>query len=168
MILVCAADDFRKFRKNLENYQFLKIHKKSVISKMLNVWCFFKSTGQVCNHLYLNSIKTALKTLIFLKNDFCIFEPKNREVNENTSKTPLCFSPLQCTYLGKNSFHNHLGLVRKKKLKSGYLELRFSVLDKKSNKKYSFCISLNQSQKRATTQSKLCWWLPNSNLTPVF
>ena len=35
---ICAADDFRKF---------LKIHKKSVISKMSSVWCFYKSTWQV-------------------------------------------------------------------------------------------------------------------------
>ena len=38
------------------------------------------------------------------KVDFCIFEHKNREVIENSSKTPLNFTPLQCTYLGKNSF----------------------------------------------------------------
>ena len=34
MILVCAADDFRKIS---ENYQLLKNHKKSVISKMSSV-----------------------------------------------------------------------------------------------------------------------------------
>ena len=46
---------------------------------------------------------------------------------ENSSKTPLNFSPLQCTYLGKNSFQYHKGIVRKKKeIKSGYLEPRFS------------------------------------------
>ena len=48
------------------------------------------------------------------KVDFCIFGPKNLEVIENSSKTPLNFSPLQCTYLGKNSFQYHKGLVRKK------------------------------------------------------
>ena len=41
------------------------------------------------------------------KFDFCIFEPKNREVIENFSKTPLNFSSLQYTYLGKNSFQYH-------------------------------------------------------------
>ena len=88
---------------------------------------FFMSNRQVCNHLYLNSIKTALKTLIFFKKlIFAFLNPKNHEVIE-TSKTPLSFSPLQCTYLGKKSFRYHKGLVRKKKLKSGYLELRFSV-----------------------------------------
>ena len=41
------------------------------------------------------------------KVDFCIFEPKNREVIENSSKTSPNFSPLQCTYFGKNSFQYH-------------------------------------------------------------
>ena len=76
---------------------------------MSNVWCvFFKAARPVCNHLYLILIKTALKTLIFFKKMFfCIFNPKNREVIENSSKTPLNFCPLQCTYLGKNSFQYH-------------------------------------------------------------
>ena len=70
--------------------------------------CFSKSTREVCNHLCLNSIKTALKNAYFLqKVDVCIFEPKNREVIENSSKPPLNFKPLQCTYLGKNSFQYH-------------------------------------------------------------
>ena len=70
---------------------------------MSSVWCVFKSTRQVWNLLYLKSIKTALKTLIFFqKVDFCIFEPKKREVIENFSKTPFNFSPLQCTYLDKD------------------------------------------------------------------
>ena len=38
---------------------------------------------------------------------FCIFEPKNCEVIEKSSKAPLNFSPLKCTYLGKNSFQYH-------------------------------------------------------------
>ena len=45
--------------------------------------------------------KTTLKTLIFLKNDFYIFEPQNREVIENYFKASLNFSPLKGTYLGK-------------------------------------------------------------------
>ena len=61
------------------------------------------------------------------KFDFCIFDPKNREVIENSSKTPRNFSSLQYTYSDKYSLQYHKGLVRKKKLKSGYLELRFSV-----------------------------------------
>ena len=43
----------------------------------------------------------------FQKVDFCIFEPKNREVIEKSSKAPLSFSPIQCTYLGKNPFQYH-------------------------------------------------------------
>ena len=42
MILVCAADDFRKFSENSENNQFYENHKKSVISKMSSVWGFFQ------------------------------------------------------------------------------------------------------------------------------
>ena len=41
------------------------------------------------------------------KFEFCIFEPKNREVMKNSSKTPLNVSSLQYTYLGKNSFQYH-------------------------------------------------------------
>ena len=49
--------------------------------------------------------KNALKTLIVFKNlIFCIFEPKNCEVIVNFFKEPLNFSPLKCTYFGKNSF----------------------------------------------------------------
>ena len=64
MILVCAVDDFRKFRK------IRKIAKCQVFG-------VFKSTRQVCNPLYLNSIKTALKTLIFFKKlIFAFLNPK--------------------------------------------------------------------------------------------
>ena len=59
---------------------------------MQNVKCLvlFKLPRQVCNHLYLYLIKAAFKTLIFFKKlFFCIFEPKNRFVIENSSKTPL-------------------------------------------------------------------------------
>ena len=52
--------------------------------------------------------KNCTQNAYFLqKVDFCIFEPKNREVIENSSKTPLNFSPLQCTYLGKISIQYH-------------------------------------------------------------
>ena len=46
MILVCAADDFRKFWEISQNYQFLKIHKKSVISKMSSIGCFSSRLGK--------------------------------------------------------------------------------------------------------------------------
>ena len=47
--------------------------------------------------------KATLKTL-FLKNNFYIFEPKNREVIENYFKASLNFSRLKGTYLGKIHF----------------------------------------------------------------
>ena len=39
MILVYAADNFRKYRK-MQKLRFLKNHKKSVISQKSSVWCF--------------------------------------------------------------------------------------------------------------------------------
>ena len=105
MILVCAADDFRKNQKKSENYQFLKKHKKICHKQKVKFLVFFKSTRRVCIQLYLYLDKNCTQNAFFLqKDDFCIFEPKNREVIENSSKTPVNNSPLQCIYLGKNSF----------------------------------------------------------------
>ena len=43
--------------------------------------------------------KNCTQNAYFLqKVDFRIFEPNNCEVIENSSKAPLSFSPLQCTY----------------------------------------------------------------------
>ena len=78
---------------------------------------FFKLTRQVCNQLCLNSIKTCTQNAYFLqKVDLCIFEPKNREVIENSYKAPLSFGPLQYTYLGKTQ-----GLVRNKEIEKWLL-----------------------------------------------
>ena len=41
---------------------------------------------------------------------------------ENSFKTPLNFSPLQYTYLGKNSIQYHLGLVRLKEIEKWLLK----------------------------------------------
>ena len=92
--------------ENSENDIFFKkLIKKSVISKNVKWLVFFKSTKQVCNHMHLNFDKNCTQHAYFLqKVDFCIFEPKNCEVIENSFKTSPNFSPLQCTYLGKNSF----------------------------------------------------------------
>ena len=76
---------------------------------------------------HFNSIKTALNAYFLQKVDFCIFEPKNRELIENSSKAPLNCNPLECTYLGKISFQYHKHLERKAKMKSGHLELWFNV-----------------------------------------
>ena len=52
--------------------------------------------------------KNCTQNAYFLqKVDFCISEPKTCEVIDNSSKTPLNFSPLQYTYLGKNSYQYH-------------------------------------------------------------
>ena len=60
-ILVCAADDFRKYQK-MQTLRFRKNHKKSV-----------KVARRVCSHLNFNSIKTAFKSLIFFKNLIFVF-----------------------------------------------------------------------------------------------
>ena len=66
--------------KNFGKFGKLSIFKNSKkICHKRNVKClvFFKSTRQVCNRLYLNLIKTALKTLIFFKNlIFAFLNPK--------------------------------------------------------------------------------------------
>ena len=52
--------------------------------------------------------KNCTQNAYFLqKFEFCIFEPKNREVMKISSKTPLNVSSLQYIYLGKNSFQYH-------------------------------------------------------------
>ena len=71
MILVCSADDFRKYLKFRKYVFFLKNHKKYVISKMSSV--FFRSARQVHNHMYFNLIKFALKWLIFFNKLFFAF-----------------------------------------------------------------------------------------------
>ena len=105
MILVCAADDFRKFRKFWKIINFLKII-KNLSQANCQVFGVFQVDWACLQSSVLEfRIKTALKTLSFFKKlIFCIFELKNCEMIENSSKTPLNFSPLQCTYLGKNSF----------------------------------------------------------------
>ena len=80
---------------------------------------------------HFNWIKTAMNAYFLLKVDFCIFEPKNRELIENSSKAPLNCNPLKCTNFGKNSFQYHKHLDRKAKIKSGHLELWISVYREK-------------------------------------
>ena len=55
-----------KISENSENYQFLKIHKKSVISKMSSVLCFFQVDQAGCNHLHLNLDKNCTQNANFL------------------------------------------------------------------------------------------------------
>ena len=78
---------------------------------------FFKSARRVRYHPNIKSIKKKCsQNAQFLKKkvDFCIFEPKNCEVIENSSKAPLIFSQFERTYLGKKSFQYYERLVRKK------------------------------------------------------
>ena len=75
---------------------------------MSNVWCFFLVDWAGLQSPVLEFNKNSTQNAYFLqKVDFCIFEPKNREMIENSAKTPLNFSALQCTYLGKKSFQYH-------------------------------------------------------------
>ena len=110
----------------MENEPFKKNHKKSFIIKNSGVWCFFKLDGFeiICTSIK----KKCTQNPYFLqKFEFCIFELKNCEVIENSFKALLNFSPFKCTYLGKGNFNNISAKSEKMKLKSGHLELRFSV-----------------------------------------
>ena len=67
------AENFGKFGK----LSILKIHKKKRHKQNAKCLVFFKSTRQVCNHLYLNLIKNCTQNAYFLqKFDFCIFNQK--------------------------------------------------------------------------------------------
>ena len=102
MILGCAADDFRKFRKIQKIINFKKF------IKICQVFCVFSSRIGRLQLPVLEFDRNCTQNANFLKKvDFCIFEPKYREWIENSSKTPLNFSPLQCTHLDKNSFQYH-------------------------------------------------------------
>ena len=77
------------------------------------------------NELFKMVLKICQNAYLFLKKvDFCIFEPKNREVREHSSKAPYIFSSLKCTYmyLGKNHFNIISALSDR-----GHFLLRFSV-----------------------------------------
>ena len=107
MILVCAADDFRKFRKFWKIINFLKII-KNLSQANCQVFGVFQVDWACLQSPVLEFDKNCTQNTYFRqKVDFCIFELKNHEMIENSSKTPLNFSPLQCTYLGKNSFQYH-------------------------------------------------------------
>ena len=119
-------------KMSLKKKKKKKHTKKSFIRKHSGM-CYFSSRLDgfeiTCTSIRK---KTALKTLIYFKNlIFCIFEPKNCEVIENSSKAPFNFSPLKCKYLAKKLISISLALAKseKMKLKSGHLELRFSVYE---------------------------------------
>ena len=58
---------------------------------------------------------------------FCIFEPKNCEVIENSSKAPLNLVPWNAHIWAKIHLNIISAKSEKMKLKSGHLELHFSV-----------------------------------------
>ena len=74
---------------------------------MSSVWCFSSRLGSLQSPVLEFDKNCTQNAYSLQKVDFYIFEHKNRKVIENSSKTPLNFSPLQCTYLGKNSFQYH-------------------------------------------------------------
>ena len=77
MFLVCAADDFQKYRKMLKMRckKIVKIcHIKQTIKCLV---CFLSPLDEFCNHLNFNLIKTELKRLIFFKKlIFAFLNPK--------------------------------------------------------------------------------------------
>ena len=102
MILVCVADDFGKFRKFGKLSFFLKFIKNLSQAKC-QVFGVFQVDQACLQSSVLEFDKNYTLNAYFLqKVVFCIFEPKNREMLENSSKTQLNFSQLQCTYMGKN------------------------------------------------------------------
>ena len=67
MILVCAADDFRKYQ-NIRKIGFsIKNHKKICHKQNVKCLVFINSAGQVCYHKYLNLIKLHSKLLFSSK-----------------------------------------------------------------------------------------------------
>ena len=74
----------------------------------------------------LQFVKT-LFFIFFLHFAFCILDTKNCKVIENSSNTPLNCSPFNCTYLDNIHYNIISAKSGRMKLKSGHLELRFSV-----------------------------------------
>ena len=73
MFLVCVADDFRKYRKMRKNdhefYFFIFFFKNIKYLSLAKGQVF----GRVRDHLYFNSIKTAIRTRIFFKELIFVF-----------------------------------------------------------------------------------------------
>ena len=86
----------------------------------------------VYNHLHFNSIKSTLKTFFSKKESTFAFLPKNCEVKDNCSETPLNYCPLKELYRQKVHFNfKHLALGQKKsEFENGQLEFGFSISEK--------------------------------------
>ena len=89
-----------------KNELFRKKHTKISHKPKIRGFVFFQvgQTGLKSPMLQFEKKKCTQTRNFLQKFDFCIFEPKNCEVIENSFKAPLDFSPLKCTYSGKNSF----------------------------------------------------------------
>ena len=87
---------------------------------------FFKVASPVCSRLHFNLIKHFTQKTFIFKNVVFAFltkkkttkKNKNREAQENFSKTPLNFCPCKCTNLGKKTFQYHQRILRKMRLKT--------------------------------------------------
>ena len=102
MILVCAVDYFWKYWKNAEKEKHIKIVHQQKIRGLVFFSGRLDGFKITCTSIWK---KNCTQNPYFLqKFDFCIFEPKNCEVIEKTSKAPINFSPFKCTYLSENSF----------------------------------------------------------------
>ena len=76
-------------------WAFLKKIIKNINKRKFRDLVFFMSAWRIWNHLYFNSKKNCTQNPYFLqKFDFCIFEPKNCKMIENSYNAPLNFSPL--------------------------------------------------------------------------
>ena len=149
-ILVCAVDYFCKYPKMWKMSFLKKNHKKMVHKQKVRGVGVFSSRLDGFEIMCSLIRKTCTRNPYFLqKIDFCIFEPKNCEVIENSFKAPLSFSLLKCTHLGKHHFNNISAKSEKMKLKSGHLELHFSVYNGHSHH-YCFylCWKIDENTKR--------------------
>ena len=120
---------FCKYRKMQKLRLFFKSHKIICHKQTIKSLVFFKLARLVCNHMNFNPIKTTYKTLNFCKKIiFAFLNPKFLLWLKILLKHCLNLVHWNAHNLGKKSFQYHKSLVRKKmKLKSGHLELRFSV-----------------------------------------
>ena len=111
--------EFQKSQFFLKKCNISKMHKNPIISKISIVWCFFKSDRPVYNHLNVNFIKTALKTIFFSlqRSIFAFLTQKTLKYNKKGSKTLLNVCPLKSTYIGKNRF-NFISVWSEMSLKS--------------------------------------------------
>ena len=93
-----------KLRRYVD-HQRLHIVTKDVISLSISVLLLFRH--YVSHKITFGAPSSGGVLCRACGASICIFEPKNCKVIENTSNAPLKFSPLNCTYLGKNSFQYH-------------------------------------------------------------